>query len=77
MDDSDYFRKPNPGMLLEAKKEFDIDLENSVLIGDKHSDADCGINAGVGKIFLLNNKTYKGDTKVINIKTLYEAFLID
>lgn len=77
IDDNDFFRKPNPGMLLEAKKEFDIDLEHSILIGDKDSDAQCGINAGVGKIFLYNNSTYKGNAKIINIKNLYEAFLID
>ncbi|MBF0297360.1 MAG: HAD-IIIA family hydrolase [Oligoflexia bacterium] len=31
-------RKPRPGMLLEAAKEFTIDLEKSIMIGDKKSD---------------------------------------
>ena len=31
-------RKPRPGMLLEAQKKFDIDLEKSFMIGDKQTD---------------------------------------
>lgn len=31
-------RKPRPGMLLEAKNKFDIDLESSFMIGDKFTD---------------------------------------
>ena len=40
-------RKPNPGMLLQAQKEFNIDLPNSILIGDKQSDFDAAINSGI------------------------------
>ena len=32
------FRKPRPGMLLKAKKEFDIDFERSIMIGDRKTD---------------------------------------
>jgi len=41
-------RKPNPGMILRAKVDFDLDLAQSVLIGDKVSDIDAGRRAGVG-----------------------------
>jgi D-glycero-D-manno-heptose 1,7-bisphosphate phosphatase len=40
-------RKPNPGMILQAQSEFDIDLEHSLLVGDKESDIAAGIAAGV------------------------------
>jgi len=40
-------RKPNPGMILQAAKEFDIDLSESILIGDKESDIEAGERAGV------------------------------
>jgi len=40
-------RKPKPGMILKAKKEFDLDLSESVLIGDKESDLQAGRNAGI------------------------------
>lgn len=41
-------RKPMPGMILRAAEEFDIDLSMSVLVGDKNSDIQAGIAAGVG-----------------------------
>jgi len=39
-------RKPLPGMLHEAAKRHDIDLENSIMIGDKRADIDAGRAAG-------------------------------
>jgi D-glycero-D-manno-heptose 1,7-bisphosphate phosphatase len=44
----DISRKPGPGMILQARQEFSLDLRNSVLIGDKESDIEAGIAAGVG-----------------------------
>ena len=43
-----YFRKPNPGMIVQAAEEFDINLSRSVLVGDKETDILAGIAAGVG-----------------------------
>jgi D-glycero-D-manno-heptose 1,7-bisphosphate phosphatase len=43
-----FFRKPNPGMLLRAAEDFGLSLAGSVLIGDKPSDIQAGIAAGVG-----------------------------
>ena len=40
-------RKPNPGMILDAKREFDLDLSKSILIVDKDSDIEAGRAAGV------------------------------
>lgn len=45
-------RKPNPGMILKAKEKYDIDLGNSVLIGDKESDIEAGKAAGILKLIL-------------------------
>jgi D-glycero-D-manno-heptose 1,7-bisphosphate phosphatase len=39
-------RKPLPGMLLEAAARFSIDLEASVMIGDKLADVQAGRAAG-------------------------------
>lgn len=41
-------RKPMPGMILRAVEEFGIDLSRSVLVGDKMTDIQAGILAGVG-----------------------------
>lgn len=42
------FRKPGPGMILQAAEEFGVDLARSVLVGDKETDIQAGIAAGVG-----------------------------
>ena len=47
-------RKPAPGMILKACKEFDLDLAASVLIGDKQSDIVAGKAAGVGTNILFS-----------------------
>lgn len=39
-------RKPRPGMLLQASRDFSIDLARSFMVGDKWSDIDAGANAG-------------------------------
>ncbi len=41
-------RKPAPGMIIEARDEFDLDLAHSILVGDKASDLEAGQRAGVG-----------------------------
>ena len=50
--DSD-LRKPGPGMILAAKRELDLDLEKSVLVGDSMRDIEAGLAAGVGRNVLL------------------------
>lgn len=42
------YRKPGPGMILQAAEEFGVDLQQSVLVGDKVSDIKAGLAAGVG-----------------------------
>lgn len=42
-------RKPKPGLLLQAAKDFNIDLAKSYMIGDSHRDVEAGENAGVKK----------------------------
>jgi len=40
-------RKPNPGMLLEAARDWNLALERSWIIGDKAIDLACGRNAAL------------------------------
>jgi D-glycero-D-manno-heptose 1,7-bisphosphate phosphatase len=45
-------RKPEPGMLLEAAADFNIDLAKSYMIGDKSADIECGRRAGTRTILV-------------------------
>lgn len=47
--------KPNPGMLLEAAEEFDIDLTASYMIGDRWRDVGAGKRAGCTTVFIDYN----------------------
>jgi len=46
-------RKPAPGMLLSAGRDLDLDLRSSVMFGDRVSDLEAALAAGVEHRFLL------------------------
>ena len=45
-------RKPKPGMLIEAAREFDLDLSQSYVVGDRWRDVGAGKAAGCVTIFI-------------------------
>lgn len=45
-------RKPKPGMILKATKDFNIDLNQSYMLGDSENDIKAGIAAGCKSILL-------------------------
>lgn len=47
-------RKPNPGLILKAAKEFNIDLSQSFMIGDGKNDIEAGNNAGCKESILVS-----------------------
>lgn len=49
-------RKPKAGLLLQAAKDFNIDLSQSWMIGDSENDVLAGKNAGCKTAFLGNGK---------------------
>ena len=49
-----FCRKPNTGMIMQAKEEFNIDLSQSILIGDQSTDIEAGINAGIGRNYYID-----------------------
>jgi len=60
-------RKPNPGMLLRASKDFGIDLSRSYLVGDMPRDIKAGDAAGV-KSILLNEAGDLADERDVGNK---------
>jgi len=46
-------RKPEPGMIITAMARHEIDLTESILVGDKVSDAEAGLRAGIEKCYLV------------------------
>ncbi len=60
-------RKPKPGMLLEAAREFDVDLANSIIIGDKERDIEAGLNAGLRETYLFDETAQVKESKATKI----------
>jgi len=50
------WRKPSPGMILQAAKDFNIDLSESYMMGDDLIDIKTGKNAGCRTILVLTGK---------------------
>ena len=69
-------RKPNPGMLLKAAEEMDLDLDQSWCVGNSSSDIEAGLRAGCKTILIdlpsrrqqLKPSDPRPDYKAINIK---------
>ncbi|MEP4891806.1 MAG: D-glycero-beta-D-manno-heptose 1,7-bisphosphate 7-phosphatase [Aliiglaciecola sp.] len=57
-------RKPNPGMLEQAKQKYDIDMSKSVMIGDNKTDMMAAAQAGVTKRFLYSTADLPDDTNI-------------
>lgn len=49
-------RKPKPGMILNAAKLYDIDLQQSFFVEDKQTDVETGKNAGIRTILVLSGQ---------------------
>ena len=70
-------RKPNPGMLLKAKKKFNLNLKKSFMLGDRWRDVGAGNKAKCKTIFLDRNYDEKMKYKPkYKIKSLNEIFSI-
>ena len=65
-------RKPRIGMLSAAQKAHQIDMKNSIMVGDKESDMEAAYRAKVGERILLNPTGEKVPNATRVVKTLSE-----
>lgn len=59
-------RKPKIGMIEQAMKDFEIDLQNSWMIGDKAIDVETGFNAKTKTVLVLTGYGQKEAEKLKN-----------
>ena len=67
------WRKPNPYMLLDAAKELNLKIEESIIIGDRLTDIIAGERAGLK--FLFHIKTGKGSKERFSVEEYLEKNL--
>ena len=60
-------RKPAAGMVLQAARDYDIDLAGSWLVGDRPGDIACGAAAGTRTILVLTGKLDQYDPGVFPV----------
>jgi len=65
------FRKPGPGMLLQAQRELGIAMDRSLFVGDKPSDMEAGRAAGVATLLHLDGESQ--ETAWVVIRGLNDA----
>lgn len=68
-DDNCLCRKPKPGLIMQARKEFHLDLKHSWLVGDKTSDILAGKNAGCKTILVKTG--FAGEDGLFSVKPDY------
>ena len=67
-------RKPNAGMLLRLAEKYEIDLANSVMVGDHERDIEAGIKAGCKTVFIGDEET-KADRRADSLKEAVPSIL--
>lgn len=63
-------RKPKPGLILQAAKEYNIDLTKSYMVGDSVIDILAAQNAGCIPVLLTDNII--GDDSTLKYRSLYD-----
>ena len=68
-------RKPLPGMLKEAAHRYDIDLDTSIMIGDKIADTEAGNAAGSRSILVRTGYGADNESLVSSSTEVYDDLL--
>jgi D-glycero-D-manno-heptose 1,7-bisphosphate phosphatase len=65
-------RKPKPGMFLKAKKLYNIDMQNSWIIGDKNEDILAAKSAGINNTIIVKSG-HPVDERTTNAKYVLKS----
>lgn len=73
--DNCHCRKPKPGLLLDAAKDYHLNLLECFMVGDSQSDIDAAHNAGTKSIVLrtsYNQEITNANFEIKNIREILE-----
>lgn len=69
-------RKPGPGLIHRAVHDLNIDLERSAMVGDKASDMQAALAAGISRRYqVVSGAPYEGCVAVTDLSAACEALL--
>jgi D-glycero-D-manno-heptose 1,7-bisphosphate phosphatase len=69
-------RKPQAGMLVNAALNHNVSLSNSIMVGDKTTDVEAAINAGLGEVVWFNTD-FSDTTKLADARESIAAMQND
>ncbi len=73
---TEQWRKPNPGMFIQAALDLNLDLSSSLMVGDKWVDLEAASRAGVGRlVHVLTGHGIRERAKVL--ESFPQASIID
>jgi len=64
-------RKPEPGLILQARNKYGIDVSNSVMVGDSAKDIECAKRAGCRYAILVKTGNFKEAVSLLKEKKIY------
>ncbi len=70
-------RKPAPGMLLQAARDFDLDLGRSFMVGDKADDIEAGKRAGCRTLLVRTGLGRESEARLASAATAPDLVVDD
>jgi D-glycero-D-manno-heptose 1,7-bisphosphate phosphatase len=68
-------RKPSPGMILQAAKELNLSLSESLMVGDKPADIQAARAAGVGRAYWVQSDNQESENYDMSADGYYPSLL--
>ncbi len=70
-------RKPEPGLIFQARKKYAIDLTSAVMVGDSPKDIECARRAGCGRAVLVKNGKDDDVEDELNTRQIFPDYVAE
>lgn len=70
-------RKPEPELIFQAQRKYDIELARAVMVGDRPKDIECARNAGCGLAVLVKSGNDRDAENVLKTKQIIPDHVAD
>ena len=70
-------RKPEPGLIFQAQRQYTIDIAGAVMVGDSYRDIECGHNAGCGNTVLVKTGIHTNAAQRLAEKGIVPDYVAD
>lgn len=67
-------RKPEPGLIYQAQKKYQIDLPASIMVGDNAKDIECASRAGCGLSVLVKSENFSNAERLLSEMKIFPDY---